>query len=54
LLCDNTSMHHVNTVTMEKIIINNYTNASTAVDVLTVTITLNIIQHTWKEKSLLF
>jgi hypothetical protein len=49
LLCNNTSVHHINTVTMGKIIINIYTNASTAVDVLIVTVILNIIQHTWKE-----
>jgi hypothetical protein len=54
LLCTKTSLHHVNTDTMEKIIINNYTYASTAGDVLIVTTTLNIIQHAWKEKSLIF
>ena len=49
LLCNNTALHHINTDTMGKIVINNYTNASTAVVVLIVTIILNIIQHTQKE-----
>jgi len=51
LLYNSTSLHHTNTVITWKIIINNYTNVSTAVHVLTVTIMLHIIQHTWKENS---